>query len=80
MLNLHDWWTLASITKKKESHVFADSDTSVDLRVSQVPGSPKVAIFLLTTTDKPDYLTPCACVRVISLQAYYACKLPVVSM
>ena len=37
-------------------------------RVAQVPRSPDLAIFVLTTddrqtTDKTDHITPCACAR-----------------
>ena len=33
------------------------------LRVTQMPRSPDLAIFVLTTTDKTDYFTPSACAR-----------------
>ena len=50
MHNLHDSWRLQSVSKERKVIFYADSDTSVSLRVSQMPGSSKVVIFLLTTT------------------------------
>ena len=53
---------------KKSKHTEAGfspnlTDSSC-LRVAQMPRSPKVAIFVPTTTDvQTDYFTPCACAR-----------------
>ena len=78
MHDLHDSWTLPSVSKKRADIIFADSDTSIGLRVSQMPRSSKLAFFVLTTTDDDDddrrrrrrqttdrtnYFTPCACTR-----------------
>ena len=46
MHNLHDSWTLFSVLKEQTVIIFADSDTLIGLRVSQMPGSSKVAFFL----------------------------------
>ena len=51
MHDLHNSWTLPSISKERAVIIFADSDTSIGLRVSQMPRSSKVAFFVLTTTD-----------------------------
>ena len=63
MHDLHDSWTLPSVSKERAVIIFADSDTSIGLRVSQMPRSSKVAFFVLTTTDRTDYMTPCTCAR-----------------
>ena len=64
------------ITKRFEERkviIFADSDTSVDLRVSQMPGSPKVAIVILTTYNRQiDYFTPCAYAWGNNVRNYFA--------
>ena len=54
MHDLHDSWTLPSILKEQTVIIFAHSDTSVGLRVSQMPRFSKVAIFVLTTEDDDD--------------------------
>ena len=51
MHDLHDSWTLPSVLKEKEVITFAKSDTTDGLRVPQVARSPKVVIFVPTTTD-----------------------------
>ena len=49
MHDLHDSWTLPSVSKERMVIIFAYSDTSIGVRVSQTPRSPKVALFVLTT-------------------------------
>ena len=49
MYDLHDSWTLLNVSKERTVIIFADSDTSIGLRVSQMRRSPKVAFFVLTT-------------------------------
>ena len=65
MNDLHDSWTLASISKERDVITFAKSDRTDGLRVPQVARSPKVAIFMPTTTTtdiRTDFFTlACAC-------------------
>ena len=53
---MHDSWTLPSVSKERAVIIFADSDTSIGLWVSQMPRSSKVAIFVLTTDDRQNRL------------------------
>ena len=50
MHDLHDSWTLPSISKEREVIIFAKSDGADGLRAPQVTRSPKVVIFVPTTT------------------------------
>ena len=68
MHDLHDSWTLPRFSKEWVVIIFADSDTSIALRVPQMLRSFYAALFVLTTdrqmtttTDKTDCMTPCAC-------------------
>ena len=45
MHDLNDSWTLPSVSKERAVIIFADSDTSIGLRFSQMPRSSKVAFF-----------------------------------
>ena len=47
------------------------------LRVTQIPRSPDLAIFVLTTTGKTEYFTPCACMWGKNLETdhYMLCML-----
>ena len=51
-------WTIhghyQAFRRNGRSCFFADSDTSIGLRVSQMPRCSKVAFFVLTTTDNDD--------------------------
>ena len=49
MHDLHDSWTLKNVSKEQAGIIFADSDTLIGSRVSQIPGSSKVAFFALMT-------------------------------
>ena len=60
MHDLYDSLTLPSVSKKKV--IFWPIQTSDGSRVSQMPGSPEVLTYMLTT-DKIDYFTPCTCAR-----------------
>ena len=51
MHDLHDSRTLPSVLKTRKAISLTGSDTSSGLRVSQIPGSLKVAIFVQTTDD-----------------------------
>jgi hypothetical protein len=42
---------------------FANSNDSLCLQVAQMPKTPDMAIFVLTTMTKPIILPPCACAR-----------------
>ena len=55
-------WTLPNDSKHNEARFSTISTDKLYLRVAQIPRSPDLAIFVLTT-DKTDYLTPCACAR-----------------
>ena len=59
MHDLHDSRTLPSVLNTRKAVSLIGSDISNGLSVSQIPGSPKVAIFMLMT-DKTDYFTPYA--------------------
>ena len=48
MHDLHDSW---SVSKERTVIIFAHSDTSIGLRVSQIPRCSEVALFVLTTDD-----------------------------
>ena len=48
---LHNSWTLPSVSKERAVIIFAESDTWIGLRVSQMPRSSKVAFFVLRTDD-----------------------------
>ena len=65
MHDLHDSWTLPSVLKAREVIIFSKPDRTDGLRVPQVARSPKVAIFVPTTTDiQTDCITlACACAR-----------------
>ena len=61
MHDLHDSWTLPSVSKEREAIIFAKSARTAGLRVPQVARSPKVAIFVptATTTTMTDIQTDC---------------------
>ena len=64
MHDVHDSWTLPSVSKEREVFIFAKPDRTDGLRVPQVARSSKVAIFVPTTTTdiQPDCFTlACAC-------------------
>ena len=58
-------WPVSNDLKHVKASFSSDSNRSVCLRITQVPRSSKLAIFVLTTmTDiQTDCFTPCACVR-----------------
>ena len=58
-------WALPNDSKHTEasfSAIFTDKLT-LHLRVAQMPRSPDLAIFVLTTNRRQINITPCACVR-----------------
>ena len=55
-------WALPNDSKHTEVSFSATLTDTLYLRVTQMPRSPDLAIFVLTT-DKTDYITPCACAR-----------------
>ena len=58
----HSWTLPNNLTYNKA--IFSTILTDVlYLQVAQAPRSPALAIFMLTTTDKNDYFTPCASMR-----------------
>ena len=56
MHDLHDSWTLQSVSKERVVIIFADIHvvTSAGLRVSQMPRSSKMAFFVLMTAIDND--------------------------
>ena len=58
MHDLHDSWTLPSVLKEWAVIIFADSDTSIGLRVSQKPRSSKVAFFCANDDRQNRLLDP----------------------
>ena len=57
-------WTLPNDSKHNEASFSTISMDMLHLQVAQMLRSPDLAIFvLMTTTDKTDYFTPCACAR-----------------
>ena len=62
-------WTLPNDSKHNEASFSTISTGKLYLRFAQMPRSPDLAIFVLTTddrrqtTDKTDHITPCACAR-----------------
>ena len=85
MHDLDDSWTLPSVSKEREVIVFAKSDKTDGLRVPQVSRSPKVAIFVPTTTTtdiQTDRFTlACACAhRVTTLSSLTRVRIKVTLM
>ena len=73
MNDLHNSWTLASVSKERDVIIFSKPDRADDLRVPLVARSPKVAIFVPTTTTdgQTDCIIPslnCACARGVMIR------------
>ena len=59
-------WTLPNDSKHNEASFSTISTGKLYLRFAQMPRSPDLAIFVLTTDDRrqtTDHITPCACAR-----------------
>ena len=67
MANINALFAMLVGRTKDSRHIKASfSPISTDLlglRVVQMPISPDLAIFVVTTVDKTDCFTPCACAR-----------------